>query len=429
MSLTPFHVCCPITHLTICRCDHFSRQKLRDDDQSDHSSALVKVNENLAQFAAHVKKTFQLYTHTNPQYWQELGALLTDHQKENQEDSGRVSPTVIQSHRFVVPAKFVKQLQPNPSSTVSSHPVDANGSSAITSSVNPTLNASATPNAASSNVASSVNVSLPMNPTLISALQSYLAHTGQPPTSDPQKLAQLYQQLKLQYSVQQSNNVTNNNLQASSKAPAQQQPTPQQQQRPQTPQQAPSQQQQQATSTASSSTSTPSSQPRKRGRPRKKKSCAECEKGDSLAQPPDTSLLQCVNCGHCIHTFCHEPKLDHLAPGHRVIWRCEECKVCETCGESGDEVKLLICESCDRGFHTYCLNPPLKDIPKNSWNCSQCLMAKRSMMQQESYNQQMAAQQAVKQQMALAEANVITPSLSSNQEGGRPSKRQRRQQD
>ena len=103
--------------------------------------------------------------------------------------------------------------------------------------------------------------------------------------------------------------------------------------------------------------------------------------------------------------------------------------MCETCGESGDEVKLLICESCDRGFHTYCLNPPLKDIPKNSWNCSQCLMAKRSMMQQESYNQQMAAQQAVKQQMALAEANVITPSLSSNQEGGRPSKRQRRQQD
>lgn len=460
MSLTPFHVCCPITHLAICRCENFSRPPTKSS-----SSSVAGVNRDLAQFAKHVKKTFQLYTHARPEYLQELRSLAaatatttnkahdeeadTGDSEENEETSNIPTSTirVTQSHRFIVPAKLVKQFQQQAQQQLSSSTV---------SSAHGQAQALGTPYQTAATVghgqqlpAPTTSVPTPvMTPALINALQQYISHTGLTPTSDPQQLALLYQQLRFQYEQQQQHrggganmqratstaatpshgsqrlSSSANNLTTTTATGATISSTPRNKKANVVDSEATT-----TTTTPQSSSTTTSAPPttqKKRGRPRKKRSCAECDKGDSTAQPPDPELLQCVNCGHCVHTFCHEPKLDHLSLAHRVIWRCEDCKVCELCGESGDEVKLLICESCDRGFHTYCLNPPLQDIPQNSWNCSQCLMAKRSLMQQESYVQQMAAQQAARQKMALAAANLIS-TTSTTADKPPPAKKQRQE--
>jgi hypothetical protein len=109
------------------------------------------------------------------------------------------------------------------------------------------------------------------------------------------------------------------------------------------------------------------------GRPRREKKpvCDECGEGEE-DEEKDPNMLQCDSCKLYIHTYCHDPKLDHLAPQYKENWRCEDCKICTTCDEAGDEEKLLICEQCDRGFHTYCLQPPLETIPSDSWTCAEC---------------------------------------------------------
>ena len=50
-------------------------------------------------------------------------------------------------------------------------------------------------------------------------------------------------------------------------------------------------------------------------------------------------------------------------------WRCLDCTVCECCGKSTDEGKLLLCDDCDISYHTYCLQPPLDQVPKGNWKC------------------------------------------------------------
>lgn len=48
--------------------------------------------------------------------------------------------------------------------------------------------------------------------------------------------------------------------------------------------------------------------------------------------------------------------------------------VCATCGKGGT---LLCCDSCPLAFHTECTDPPLRRVPRGSWNCSRCAKAKR----------------------------------------------------
>lgn len=54
-------------------------------------------------------------------------------------------------------------------------------------------------------------------------------------------------------------------------------------------------------------------------------------------------------------------------------WRCLDCTVCECCGKSTDEGKLLLCDDCDISYHTYCLQPPLDQVPKGNWKCQWCV--------------------------------------------------------
>ena len=51
------------------------------------------------------------------------------------------------------------------------------------------------------------------------------------------------------------------------------------------------------------------------------------------------------------------------------LWK-NEADVCSICDDGGI---LIICEHCHQAFHYECLNPPLKEEPKTSWYCSQCM--------------------------------------------------------
>lgn len=94
--------------------------------------------------------------------------------------------------------------------------------------------------------------------------------------------------------------------------------------------------------------------------------CAECSEA-TLEEP-----LQCTQCRTLHHPSCLTLAVRAIARTHTYAWRCNECKLCETCSATGDEEKLLMCEACDRGYHTYCLNPPLEALPEGEWICDIC---------------------------------------------------------
>ncbi|KAK6183923.1 hypothetical protein SNE40_006491 [Patella caerulea] len=50
----------------------------------------------------------------------------------------------------------------------------------------------------------------------------------------------------------------------------------------------------------------------------------------------------------------------------------EDETVCEVCGRSDHEDRLLLCDGCDLGYHCECLTPPLTDIPVEEWFCPDC---------------------------------------------------------
>jgi len=55
----------------------------------------------------------------------------------------------------------------------------------------------------------------------------------------------------------------------------------------------------------------------------------------------------------------------------RTGWRCPDCKICQTCRQSGDDAEMIMCNVCDKGYHTFCLRN--QSIPKDGWSCSSCL--------------------------------------------------------
>lgn len=61
-----------------------------------------------------------------------------------------------------------------------------------------------------------------------------------------------------------------------------------------------------------------------------------------------------------------------LAAVRTYAWRCMECKICEVCGEKGDDEQIMFCDRCDRGWHLYCLTPPRDKPPRGLWFCPLC---------------------------------------------------------
>ena len=93
---------------------------------------------------------------------------------------------------------------------------------------------------------------------------------------------------------------------------------------------------------------------------------------------PDMMLF-CVDCGEAIHSFCADAPIGNMCADSRLMWRCMNCKICETCQSNVEELHtgpLVYCEGCDEAYHLNCLHPVLPMIPKSSWFCMKCVLCK-----------------------------------------------------
>lgn len=45
---------------------------------------------------------------------------------------------------------------------------------------------------------------------------------------------------------------------------------------------------------------------------------------------------------------------------------------CATCGGSGE---FICCDACPKSFHLLCCDPPLRQVPEDNWNCTECRAA------------------------------------------------------
>ncbi|KAH1025607.1 histone acetyltransferase KAT6B isoform X1 [Dendroctonus ponderosae] len=103
--------------------------------------------------------------------------------------------------------------------------------------------------------------------------------------------------------------------------------------------------------------------------------CSEClgtEAKNKKGVPE--KLSACSECGSLIHFSCTTSGTvlsACIAKGGK--WFCEECKICDGCGNSGVSMCLLCCCNCDRKYHMSCLDPPAEKKPKCPWRCSHCL--------------------------------------------------------
>lgn len=95
------------------------------------------------------------------------------------------------------------------------------------------------------------------------------------------------------------------------------------------------------------------------------------------------------------HPSCLQFTAVMMAAVKTYRWQCIECKCCNVCGTSENDVslltwslkqtphtennllmclnpllqdQLLFCDDCDRGYHMYCLSPPMSDPPEGTSN-------------------------------------------------------------
>jgi hypothetical protein len=99
--------------------------------------------------------------------------------------------------------------------------------------------------------------------------------------------------------------------------------------------------------------------------------------------------------------------VSHLAPCHlpnvnltinRQLQLVDEAKACEVCGSPDKEELMLLCDSCNAGYHTFCLQPPLSGVPPGHWVCPECSAAGVSKQQVEEREVQWQQQQDAQQQ-------------------------------
>lgn len=127
--------------------------------------------------------------------------------------------------------------------------------------------------------------------------------------------------------------------------------------------------------------------------------CKICrKKGD------DERLLLCDECNQAFHMYCLRPPLINVPRGD---WFCPACvpqskrrsqaprrladeseseaeseeepeersTTCEECGgEAGEEEteQLVVCHKCPSVYHLLCHQPPLRRMPRGSWECNNC---------------------------------------------------------
>jgi hypothetical protein len=75
-----------------------------------------------------------------------------------------------------------------------------------------------------------------------------------------------------------------------------------------------------------------------------------------------------------MHTFNYVVIFTYLST-RRLLWRCTNCKICESCGGGSEEEgnSLLYCECCDRAYHMTCVSPIVETVPLGQWYCQACV--------------------------------------------------------
>lgn len=66
-------------------------------------------------------------------------------------------------------------------------------------------------------------------------------------------------------------------------------------------------------------------------------------------------------------------EMDSTSSDDESAEEVEDVKVCDICGDVGDEVKLAVCNRCNDGAeHTYCMRVMMEKVPDGDWFCEEC---------------------------------------------------------
>eukprot|EP01134_Creolimax_fragrantissima_P002688 CFRG2688T1 len=99
--------------------------------------------------------------------------------------------------------------------------------------------------------------------------------------------------------------------------------------------------------------------------------CALCKQPESVG-PVD--MLVCMDCAQSFHGFC----VSNQPPNeYRHLWKCDDCKSCDSCGLSNQVDKMVSCMFCLSSTHFQCCKPKLKGVPNGSYRCLDCAQCVR----------------------------------------------------
>lgn len=74
-----------------------------------------------------------------------------------------------------------------------------------------------------------------------------------------------------------------------------------------------------------------------------------------------------------------DAQLDTASSDDKSSEEVEDVKVCDICGDVGEEEKLAVCSRCNDGAeHTYCMRVMMEEVPDSEWLCEDCQTAVES---------------------------------------------------
>ncbi|CAD6340085.1 unnamed protein product [Miscanthus lutarioriparius] len=72
-------------------------------------------------------------------------------------------------------------------------------------------------------------------------------------------------------------------------------------------------------------------------------------------------------------------QVDTTSSNDKSSEEVEDVKVCDICGDVGEEEKLAVCSRCNDGAeHTYCMRVMMEEVPDSEWLCEDCQTAVES---------------------------------------------------
>ncbi|XP_066369129.1 ASI1-immunoprecipitated protein 2-like isoform X2 [Miscanthus floridulus] len=74
-----------------------------------------------------------------------------------------------------------------------------------------------------------------------------------------------------------------------------------------------------------------------------------------------------------------DAQVDTTSSNDKSSEEVEDVKVCDICGDVGEDEKLAVCSRCNDGAeHTYCMRVMMEEVPDSDWLCEDCQTAVES---------------------------------------------------